>query len=68
MVLLRFRNWGGSVNEWVKLADAAAMLGVPYRQAYDLALGGSLESRREGAGWRVSKASVEQLAAQRAAR
>ena len=50
-------------GRWVKLADAAVLLGRTYQVTYNLALSGQLERRRNGAGsgWLVSVRSVKTL-------
>lgn len=51
-----------TLSDFITLPAAAMRLRRTYRQAYDHALRGDLETRREGRALLVSAASVERLA------
>ena len=46
----------------IALPEAAVILRLPYREAYDALLRGKLDGRRAGGRWHVTLASVRRLA------
>ena len=46
----------------IALPEAAVILRLPYREAYDALLRGKLDGRRAGGRWYVTLASVRRLA------
>ena len=46
-------------NDEIGLAEAAMLMGVSWARAWSALLRGELEGRKDGARWKVSRASAE---------